>query len=255
MDFIKVTVDERISHVYLDRGKSNAINQQMLEELKQSIIAAQQDPAIEGLIIQGKEDFFSAGLDLIALYEYNEEEVRKFWHTFIDFIRVFVAFDKPAVAAISGHSPAGGCVLALCCDYRVMVEGDYVIGLNEVPVGIVVPDSIFHLYSFWVGQAVAYRYLLEGKLLNPQEAFQAGLIDEVVHVKSIRTAAERQLRKFTQYERNTWRQSKRNMRKALIARFEANQDEVIEAVLKQWWSPATRSILKTIIDNLVKRSH
>ena len=250
MDFIKVTVEERVSHVYLDRGKSNAINQQMLEELRQGITEAQQDPAIEGLILHGKEGFFSAGLDLIALYEYNEEEVRRFWHTFIDFARTFVAFDKPSVAAISGHSPAGGCVLAICCDYRVMVEGDYVIGLNEVPVGIVVPNSIFHLYSFWLGQANAYRYLLEGKLLKPQDAFKVGLVDEVVDARSIRTAAERQLRKYTQYERNTWRRSKLNMRQALIAQLETSQDETIAAVLKQWWSPATRSILKTIIDNL-----
>ena len=67
MDFIKVTVEERVSHVYLDRGKSNAINQQMLEELRQGITEAQQDPAIAGLILHGTEGFFSAGLDLIAL--------------------------------------------------------------------------------------------------------------------------------------------------------------------------------------------
>lgn len=250
MDFIKLTVDERIAHLYLDRGKSNAINQQMLDELQESIVEAQQDPAVEGLILHGKEGFFSAGLDLISLYEYNEEEVRRFWHAFIDFTRMFVAFEKPAVAAISGHSPAGGCVLALCCDYRVMAEGDYIIGLNEVPVGIVVPNSIFHLYSFWLGQGNAYRYLLEGKLLKPQDAFQVGLVDEVVVMRSIRTAAERQLRKYTQYERNTWRRSKVNMRQALIAQLESGQGETVEAILKQWWSPATRSILKTIIDNL-----
>ncbi len=250
MDFIKETVDERIAHIYLDRGKSNAIDQQMLEELMHTLTATQQNPAIEGIILHGKEGFFSAGLDLIALYGYNEGEVRQFWHTFMDFIRMFVAFDKPAVAAINGHSPAGGCVLAICCDCRIMAEGDYVIGLNEVPVGIIVPNAIFHLYSFWLGQATAYRYLLEGKLLNPQEALQVGLVDKVVTARSIRTAAERQLRIYTQYERNTWRQSKLNMRQTLITALETSQEETIEAVLKQWWSPATRSILKTIIDNL-----
>lgn len=250
MDFIKVTIDDHISHLFLDRGKSNAINQQMLDELHQAVVAAQEDPAIEGLILHGKPGFFSAGMDLVALYEYNEAEVRHFWLSFMAFIRTFAAFDKPAVAAISGHSPAGGCILALCCDYRVMADGDYIIGLNEVPVGIIVPDSVFQLYSFWLGQATAYRYLLEGKLIKPAAAHQCGLVDEVVNEKSIRTAAERQLRKYTQYERNTWRQSKRNMRTALVAHLDANQEQAIAAVLKQWWSPATRAILKTIIDNL-----
>ncbi|WP_262248859.1 enoyl-CoA hydratase/isomerase family protein [Parapedobacter soli] len=250
MDFIKTTAEDRILHIYLDRGRSNALHQQMLEELSTAVTEAQNDPAIEGLILHGKEGFFSAGLDLISLYDYNEAEARRFWHTFMDVIRQLVAFDKPAVAAISGHSPAAGCVLASCCDYRVMVEGDFIIGLNEVPVGLIVPESIFQLYGFWLGPARAYRYLLEGKLLKPQEALEAGLVDELVDSRRIRSAAERQLRTYTQYERNTWRQSKRNMRQALVAAFEANQEETIDAVLKQWWSPATRSIVKTIIDNL-----
>lgn len=250
MDFVKVTEDQRVSHIYLDRGRSNALDQQMIEELRQTIVEIRENSAIEGLILHGKEDFFSAGLDLVALYEYNEEEVRRFWHTFLDFVRTFVTFDKPAVAAISGHSPAGGCVMAICCDYRIMAQGDYVIGLNEIPVGIIVPESIFQLYSFWLGQAKAYRYLLEGRLFNPRDALDTGLVDEVVDVKSIRTVAERQIGKYTQYEWNAWRESKRQMRRSLIARFEADQTDAIELLLKRWWSPATRAILKTIIDNL-----
>ncbi|MFB2119015.1 enoyl-CoA hydratase/isomerase family protein [Parapedobacter sp. 2B3] len=250
MDFVNITVEDRVAHVYLDRGRSNAFHQPMLEELGKAVEDAQQDPAVEGLILHGKEGFFSAGLDLIALYDYNEEEVRRFWHTFMDLIRALVAFDKPTVAAISGHSPAAGCVLACCCDYRVMADGDFIIGLNEVPVGLIVPESIFQLYGFWLGRARAYRYLLEGRLLKPHEAYEVGLVDEVVDCQRIRSAAERQLGKYRQYERNTWRQSKRNMREALIAAFDAAQDTAIEALLKQWWSPATRSIVKTIIDNL-----
>ena len=253
MEYIKVKIDNRTANLFLDRGKSNAFHAEMLAEMKSAVESAAADPAVEGLVLHGKEGFFSAGLDLITLYDYNENEIRAFWELFMAFVGSLVSFRKPAVAAISGHAPAGGCVLAHCCDARVMVEGDYIIGLNDVPVGIVVPDSIFELYSFWLGRANAYRYLLQGKLLSPSEALSAGLVDEVVPVQRLRTTAERHLGMYTQFERQTWWQSKANLRKELSQRMAANQQESIAMVLKQWWAPSTRAILKTIIDNLTQK--
>jgi enoyl-CoA hydratase/carnithine racemase len=165
-----------------------------------------------------------------------------------------VSFKKPMVAAISGHSPAGGCVLAICCDYRVMAEGKFIIGLNEVPVGIIVPESIFHLYAFWLGNAPAYRALLEGKLMSTQEALSAGLVDELVSPESILHAAERKMLTYIQLERKTWQQSKMNIREDLLKKVSADQTEMLAHMLEQWWSPSTRSILKTIIQNLQQKS-
>ena len=253
MNTIKVTIKDHLSLITLDRGKSNALNREMITELNDILTNISSDPNIAGVIITGKEPFFSAGLDLIELYNYNEEEAESFWHLFLKFIANITAFKKPMVAAINGHSPAGGCVIALACDYRVMAEGKYIIGLNEVPVGIIVPNSIFNLYSFWIGSANASRSLLEGKLFTPEEALQVGLVDELVNPASIITAAERRIRKYMGMESNTWQQSKLSIRKDLIASTDADQNEALKVMLKQWWAPTTRNILKTIIDNLQKK--
>ena len=254
MNTIKVNIKEKVAVLQLDRGRSNAINAEMVSELKQIIQNIGNDNNIAGLIITGKEGFFSAGLDLIELYDYDETTIRNFWIDFLNMVNLMVAFPKPMVTAISGHSPAGGCVLALCSDYRVMAEGKYIIGLNEVPVGIIVPQSIFHLYSFWLGNAKAYRYLLEGKLMNTDEALASGLVDELVKSESILHAADRQIRKFIQMESTTWQQTKVNLRAELLAKVSADQSDMLEIMLKQWWSASTRSILKTIIQNLQQKS-
>lgn len=253
MNTIRVTIKDHLSLITLDRGKSNALNREMITELNDILNNIATDPNIAGVIITGKEPFFSAGLDLIELYNYNESEAESFWHLFLNFVVNITSFKKPLVAAINGHSPAGGCVIALACDYRVMAEGKYIIGLNEVPVGIIVPNSIFNLYAFWIGTANASRSLLEGKLFSPEEALQVGLVDELVNPASILTAAERKIRKYMGMERNTWEQSKLSIRKDLIASTSADQSEALALMLKQWWAPSTRSILKTIIDNLQKK--
>jgi len=253
MEYIKTKLEDHILYILLDRGKSNAIHLEVVKELLQVIQTAKADPAIEGVILSGKAHFFSSGLDLITLYDYDTNQMKEFWHFFMVLIKELVSFPKPSVAAITGHSPAGGCVLSICCDYRVMAEGEYIIGLNEVPVGIIVPQNIFALYSFWLGKAQAYRSLLEGKLFKPQEALAIGLIDEVVPFEKIQNAALKKIKMITQFEKNAWQATKLNLRKELIEAFSANHDDVIEQVLTQWWKPSTRSILKTIIDNLTQK--
>jgi enoyl-CoA hydratase/carnithine racemase len=253
MNTIKVSVKDRLATITLNRGKSNALNRELITELDEMLKNISADDNIGGVILTGTAPFFSAGLDLIELYDYNEEEAKSFWTLFLNFTANMVAFKKPLIAAISGHSPAGGCVMALACDYRIMAEGQYIIGLNEVPVGIIVPNSIFELYSFWIGKAEASRSLLTGKLYNPEEALKAGLVDELVKGESLLTAAERKIKKYMELEGNTWSQTKLNIREDLIAMTKKDQSAELEKMLAQWWSPSTRHILKTILANLQRK--
>lgn len=253
MNTIKVSIKDQLAIITLNRPKSNSMNREMISELDNMLQNIGTDDNISGVLITGQENFFSAGLDLIELYSYDEEEARSFWKQFLDFTRHITAFKKPMVAAINGHSPAGGCVLAMACDARVMAEGKYIIGLNEIPVGIIVPNSIFELYAFWLGTAQASRSLMEGRLFSPDEALTIGLIDELVKPESILTSAERRVRKYMAMERNTWQHSKLNIRQGLIKTMEADQSQTLDTMLQQWWSPSTRNILKTIIDNLQKK--
>jgi 3,2-trans-enoyl-CoA isomerase len=254
MNTFQLSINDRLAIITLDRGRSNAINHQMVKELISCIQTLELDNSVGGLILTGKPGFFSSGIDLIEAYEYDEEQSRALWTDFLLLKRLLAAFKKPMVAAISGHSPAGGCVMAICCDYRVMADGAFIIGLNEIPVGIIVPDSVFNLYAFWLGQHKAYQFLMEGKLLKVNEAFAAGLIDEISPAESLITTAERKIRTYMQLNPITWSQSKLNLRKELIDKLNTDQSATLNSMLQQWWAPETRKGLQMLIQNLKSKS-
>ncbi|WP_259070557.1 enoyl-CoA hydratase/isomerase family protein [Mucilaginibacter sp. X4EP1] len=255
MDTFQLKIRDRLAMIALDRGRSNPINHQMVKELTSCIRNLDADDTnVGGLLLTGKEGFFSSGIDLIEAYEYDEAQSREFWVDFLELQKVLASFKKPMVAAISGHSPAGGCVMAICCDYRVMAEGKFVIGLNEIPVGIIVPDGIFDLYAFWLGKRKAYQYLLEGKLLNVNEALDAGLIDELSAADSLLSTAEKKIRTYMQFSATTWSQSKLNLRKELITKLNGDQSDTLNKMLSQWWAPATRKGLQMMVENLKSKS-
>ncbi|WP_293943294.1 MULTISPECIES: enoyl-CoA hydratase/isomerase family protein [unclassified Sphingobacterium] len=253
MEHIKTQVEDHILSIFLDRGKSNAIDTLLLKELIETLEISRENDTVHGAILIGKENFFSAGLDLITLFGYNEDQIREFWNLFLEATSLLASFPKPIAAAISGHSPAGGCVFALCCDYRIMAEGNFVIGLNEIPVGLIVPESIFQLYAFWIGKRTAYQNLLEGKLLTPNEAKAQGLVDDVVPANMLFNTAAKKIKQISQFNQKTWQTSKLNFRKEIILKLRENREETIQGILEQWWLPSTRSILKSIIDNLTSK--
>jgi len=254
MSTFQLTIRDRLALITLDRGRSNSINLEMIKELTECIKTLESDDNVGAVILTGKEGFFSSGIDLIEAYDYNEEQSREFWVDFLGLQNILASFKKPMVAAISGHSPAGGCVLAICCDYRIMVEGKFIIGLNEIPVGIIVPDAIFHLYSFWLGQHKAYQYLMEGKLLNVNEALESGLIDEISTPDQLMNKAVEKAMTYLKMPSVTWSQSKLNLRKELIGKLSIDQTDTLNQMLQQWWAPATRQGLQMMIQNLKSKS-
>jgi 3,2-trans-enoyl-CoA isomerase len=254
MSTIHVSINNRLAVITLDRGRSNPINHQMVKDLIACINELDSDDNVGGAVITGKTGFFSSGIDLIEAYDYDEAQIKQFWIDFLALPGALASFKKPLVAAINGHSPAGGCVITLCCDYRIMVEGQFIIGLNEIPVGIIVPNSIFNLYSFWLGKRAAYQYLLEGKLLNVTEALDAGLIDEICTDEALLPVAEQKVRGYMKFNPVTWSMSKQNLRAGIISKLKAEQSGTLDAMLKQWWAPATRKGLQMMIENLKAKS-
>lgn len=240
--------------VQLDRGKANALNQEMVTELRQVIRATEEDDSIGGIVLTGKAHFFSGGVDLLEVYYYDSEGIRNFWGSFLQLAAEMLAFSKPLVASITGHSPAGGCILACACDYRVMAEGDkYQIGLNEMAVGIAPRASILHLYAFWIGQRKAYQYLLEGYLMKGKEALEIGLVDALVPLDQTLLQAEQKMQQYLKLPATAFRQTKKALKADLVHAMTANFEADLELLHQQLMSKESRTIMGQVVQFLESR--
>jgi 3,2-trans-enoyl-CoA isomerase len=136
------------------------------------------------------EKIFCAGLDLTELYKPDADRLPKFWESFQQVYIDLYGSRLATVAAMGGHAPAAGCMLAMSCDYRIMSGGS--IGLNESKLGIAAPPWLANQYIDTIGKRPAELALSLGTLYDHKEALAMGLIDDVHDRASIVEHAKKQ---------------------------------------------------------------
>jgi enoyl-CoA hydratase/carnithine racemase len=178
-----------IHEIRLARPPVNALNPELLQALRAAVESAPGDGA-RGIVLSGGPGVFSGGMDVPHLMGLDATALRKAWDDFFDACIALATSPVPVVAAIGGHAPAGGCVLALCCDYRVMARSPdpakpFRIGLNEVQVGLAVPEGIQILLRRLVGMRRAERLLVSGAMVPARRAFAIGMVDELAQMPNV----------------------------------------------------------------------
>src|SRR5438128_510918 len=153
--------------VTLARGKANALNAAMLDELHVALKQAQA-PEVRGLVLASdRPKFFSSGFDVTEVFQYGREAMTSYFGSFMDLYEGLFRLEKPVVGALSGHAVAGGAVLALACDVRVMADGPFRFALNEVNLGIVLPPGIIRMAVDALGPRHARELFLGGETIAP----------------------------------------------------------------------------------------
>src|SRR6516225_4174788 len=162
----------------LNRPPANALSCEMIIALRQAIEGAAATGK-RALVLSGAPGRFSGGLDVPLLLGYDRVRIATLWREFYGLLQALAISPIPIAAAITGHAPAGGTVLALFCDYRFMAQGDFKMGLNEVQVGIPLPPVILAGLRRQVGPRLAEQLAVSGALISPQEARALGMVDEL----------------------------------------------------------------------------
>lgn len=248
MNTLEVTYKDEYAIVQMNRGKVNAINFEMVQDLRDCFGELQENDAVKGVILTGQPHYFSAGLDLIELIQYDKAQMSDFFISFGSLYQELVQFPKPFISAISGHSPAGGCVIAVCSDNRYMADGDkYVIGLNEVAVNIQISQNLTEIYAFWMGQGLASRYILEGKLLSGKEAVAAGLVDELWPLDKVLARAEKQMQIYMRADQEILINTKAKLRKDLWDKLDSKPEDSLKEANELWWKPEIRAKMEAYV--------
>lgn len=266
--FVKISTNEKgITHLQLARAPVNSLNLEMLQELNQWLLwIGSNDEAKAVVLSSAIPTVFSAGIDLAELYHPKPERLSAFWQSFQELWLILNSFPKPIIGAITGNSPAGGCILAMACDYRIMARGPkgntapnrlYRIGLNEAKLGIVAPAWTMPAYAYLLGSRQAERMLQLGETPIAADAQRLGLIDDVVEEEeqAVSMAFEQAERFMAVPQQSRWMardMMRREYLQMLASDEERNYDT--EFVVQLTTSPEVQKNLGTYLDRLKSRT-
>lgn len=183
-DLVVCSEHGAVREVKMNRPPVNALTRELLRELRAAIEGAQQGGA-QAIVLSGSRGWFSAGFDFPLLVSLGREEVVETWRELYALLRTIAISPIPIVAAMTGHAIAGGTVMAIFCDWRVMSAQDHKLGLNEVQVGIQLPPLVLSGLRRLVGPRLAEYLAVTGALLSPQQGLQIGLVDELAEVEVV----------------------------------------------------------------------
>jgi len=240
---------DTIRELRLARPPVNALDPLLVRALREAIDAAPAD-GMHGLVLSGAPGMFSAGLDVPALLHLDRAAFRVFWGDFFGLCAALARSPIPIAAAITGHSPAGGAVLAIMCDYRVMAHGPFKIGLNEVQVGLSVPECIQATLRRLVGAYRTERLLVAGTMLDPLQAQSIGFVDELIEPERVVPRALDWLRDLLRFPPLAMRETRRLARADLAAVFAEPDQLPLEDFLDGWFAPEAQTVLKALVARL-----
>jgi 3,2-trans-enoyl-CoA isomerase len=246
MSFVTVQEQEGVAVLTLTRGKVNALNGLVVDELRSRLKDMESNDEIRSIILTGAGKFFSFGFDIPEFLSFDRERFTSYLSNFTNLYTYLFLFPKPVVAALNGHAIAGGCMLALACDCRIMVSGKAKMSLNEITFGASVFAGATEMLRFLLGGAKATDVLYSGAMYSAEEARALGLVQEVVAEADIVTAARRAALDMASRPGAAFTSIKLLLRKAIAEEMMRREADSIREFVEIWYSKPTWANLQRI---------
>ncbi len=249
---VTLTREDGRGTIHLSRERGNAINDQVLDEMMQALQEAERDPEIKGVVMTAGGRMFCPGLDLYYLTELDRRGIQEFMRKFSACNLKMFTFQKPMIAALSGHALAGGLVFALNADWRILQNGAMV-GLNELKVGVPLPFGVSIILRDAVSGPRLEEIALFGRNYQGEQAVQAGLVHELCAPESLDALATERLDEMTSKDADAFAVTKRYLRAATVERIRAHDAMFLNDFLECWFSEGTQARIHAIVESLSKK--
>ncbi len=245
-DFLSVTMKAGICTLGLKRGKVNALNPGVVNEIHNILNALEHDAAVQAVILTGHGKFFSFGFDIPEFLSYSKEEFTEFVLKFTSLYTYMFLYSKPIIAALNGHAIAGGCMLALACDTRIMVSGKAKISLNEIAFGSTVFSGCTEMLRFCAGSKNAEKVLYSGAMYSAAEAKEIGLVDMVTSADELLEEAVKAASDLGRKSAPAFAGIKSLLRKPVADKMRMTEKLSIKEFVEIWYSDPVWENLKNI---------
>jgi len=243
---LEISDESAIRVIRLARPPVNALNGELARKLISAVEGASD---VGAMVIAGQPGLFSAGLDVPGLLALDREGLTVMFVDLWRAQRAIATSSVPIVFAITGHCPAGGTVLAINGDYRVMAQGDFRLGLNEVQVGLFPGGPIHAAFKRLVGGHAA-QLLTRGALIDPATALRMGLVDELCDPTQVVARALEVARELVALPREPMLRTRAMARRDLTDLY-GNPDEAVHQErefgamgAEMWFAPETQELLR-----------
>lgn len=231
----------------LSHGRANALDLELAGALQGELRRLRAD-STGALVLTGSGSIFSAGVDLKRILAGGGAYVDEFLPRMNAMFRELFTFPRPVVAAVNGHAIAGGCILALACDWIVMARGEAEIGMPELPVGVPFPSIPLEIVRNAVSPRHVPTLILRGKRCGPEEALELGLIHEICDPAELTDRAHAAASRFARTSPRAFAQVKSMLRQPALDRC----SEAAEAeVLAIWKSPEAADRIRGWLDSVL----
>ncbi len=246
---IQLTHEEHTAVITLARNITNPINLDLVDQFHACLGELRDDPDTSAIVLtSASEKFFSIGFDLPNLIDLPRDQFELFFKQFNQLCLELYTIPKPVVAALPGHTIAGGCVLAICCDYRLIASGHKLMGLNEIKLGVPVPYLADQILHHLTGTITARNILESGGLFTVEESERFGLIDRIIPPTDLISEAITTADSISNHAPAAYALIKSNRIENVVSRVMPVIDKQQALFMECWYSKTTQELLKLALD-------